>query len=283
MTTKHNPQNKECLLNYTATGGVNCTCPQQTEGEKLLKTNMNAIAENQKLGSHILFQPDTLANPFALAHGLPSVSANTYQPDANTQSSFLQTIEHKCCDHCGKNGHAPHSDVCFPPNTQDDPSCCSPQRPHAVFKPDQQECRHEDYLPHIAECKPDTEGWRKDLWKLQGLSFTTPAGVLFKDNYAKKELESFIKSAEEQAHAEGFEHGTFALKGAMDSAVSQREDEILEEVEKLEKRHDSIVQLGVYDQGTTEGKLHYQREYGKQEGYNQALSDLQTIIKKRTI
>lgn len=49
---------------------------------------------------------------------------------------------------------------------------------------------------------------------------------------------------------------------------------VKEAAKKLYKGHDSIVQLGVVEQGTTEGKLHYQREYGKREGYNSALSDL---------
>lgn len=33
---------------------------------------------------------------------------------------------------------------------------------------------------------------------------------------------------------------------------------------------EDIVQLMVYDQGTPAGKLHYEREYGKQEGFNEA-------------
>jgi hypothetical protein len=44
---------------------------------------------------------------------------------------------------------------------------------------------------------------------------------------------------------------------------------------------DSIIQLGVVDQATQEGKLHYQREYGKQEGYNQAIPDYQSNIKAK--
>jgi len=44
------------------------------------------------------------------------------------------------------------------------------------------------------------------------------------------------------------------------------------------KGHDSIVQLGVYDQATTEGKLHYQNEYGKRDGFNQALSQINTAL-----
>ena len=38
-----------------------------------------------------------------------------------------------------------------------------------------------------------------------------------------------------------------------------------------EKRQADIIQLTVTDQATTEGKLHYQLEYGKRDGFNSAI------------
>lgn len=48
----------------------------------------------------------------------------------------------------------------------------------------------------------------------------------------------------------------------------------------MKQGHDTIVQLGVYAQGTAEGKLHYQREYGKREGFNAALTAVLEVIRK---
>jgi hypothetical protein len=57
---------------------------------------------------------------------------------------------------------------------------------------------------------------------------------------------------------------------------------IVEEVEewaiKNKKGHSSIIQLGVFEQATVEGKMHYQNEYGKKDGYNQALTDLKVFL-----
>ena len=70
------------------------------------------------------------------------------------------------------------------------------------------------------------------------------------------------------------------LSSLLAEAKKQRDGEILKWAEENNKRHSSIIQLGVCQQGTPEGKLHYQKEYGKRDGYNQALTDIKTFINK---
>jgi hypothetical protein len=50
-----------------------------------------------------------------------------------------------------------------------------------------------------------------------------------------------------------------------------------------EKGSRSIIQLDVYAQATREGQDHYQKEYGKRDGYNKALSEIKQILKKELL
>ena len=58
-------------------------------------------------------------------------------------------------------------------------------------------------------------------------------------------------------------------------------EEVVRMAEGMKKGHASIVQLMVTEQETQNGKLHYEREYGKRDGYNQALSDLISLLSKK--
>lgn len=74
---------------------------------------------------------------------------------------------------------------------------------------------------------------------------------------------------------------TFTFAGALDVAkffyeegYSRTRQEVISKLIPEERKHDSIVQLMVTDQGTPAGKLHYAREYGFRDGYNACIAEL---------
>ena len=129
----------------------------------------------------------------------------------------------------------------------------------------------------------DMEGWEIAFGQLVTRAWSK--GLWHSESELHKSLKSFIRSlirsAEERAVAEhDAKWHPINKKMEMENcheAVSQREDEILREVEKMRK--DCPAHGHSPDDNEERGEC-----YGYDETYNQALSDLQTIInKKRTI
>lgn len=147
---------------------------------------------------------------------------------------------------------------------QNQSECCEECLVQIVAKNLSPDVAPRQCLNSFCKCHTPTEpeDQKKDSWEERvDMYFTANDkggdGFAHLNDYDRKKIKTFVTKVKQQTIAE-----------------------IVEKIEGMKKGHGSIVQLMVNDQGTTEGKLHYQREYGKKDGYNQALQDLKTLLTK---
>lgn len=285
MTPKHNPNNKECekdKVNTTKNGGFlspcTCKCSECQHEEGHSQSCSKYVDDPLYLGEEGCHPPDERTQTEGGKHDhLPTESCGCPKGSIVHGSSCKEFLP-KCAKHHASPATEGEKSVTVKWHEKGcmgiPCTCPSPATEGEMLYCDRQDgskgknckciCHQEDYpLPKDFPSPADTEGWENDetYKKYIGEPRQFPQeGVIVVDIEVAREV---IHREREKAFDEGLQDSNY-------DALTQREDEILQEAEKLK--------WNLSERSDLPAQAHHEASIR-----NTALSDLQTIIKKRTI